>query len=769
VPRIEKPQSDPVIGPEVPASPTLGAQIDFVTGFLRRRYLLILTGLLLSLPLGALYLYITPASYTASAIMMIEPRKGPLDSLVGSATPDAVWIDSQSIALKSLNVASYVVKQLRLADDPEFVRSGVGPLDKILARLGWGEDPDPKTETERVGAAINAFGNGLDIRRMGQSYMMRIDFRSQNKEQGTKIANAVIDAYIFDQLNAKYQANRRASDWLQERLQALREQAAAAERAVIEFKSKNNIVAAGGALMNEKELGEISGGSVSARVNASELQNRLERIRAVRKAYQQDKPTSAEQDETVSEAMSSGIITSLRTKYLDLVNREADWSARYGKNHNAVVNLRNQIRDIRRSIYDELGRIEENVKSEYELAKKRQDDFDNSLAKLISQSTATNQAQITLFTLDTAAKGYRRLYDNFLQRHTESVQQQTFPITEARQISAASAIKTAPKTVQVWMVTIIAGGLIGAGLGALREIMDRRFRTREQVQSVLATECLALVPLLATSRPKRVFSSREPLALESLRNEQFAIDRQIGPRSICFAPRIMRTIIDSPRSPYAEAIRSLKLTIDLNHDPANARVIGLTSCSPNEGKSTVAAAMAALIAQGGARVILLDCDLRHPSLSRVLAPDASTGLLDVVAGKVELADAIWTDPTTHMTFLPAGRCVPNATEILASEAAKLLFETLQIKYDYVIVDLAPLVANMDVRATSRFIDSYLLVIEWGATKIDAVQYALRNAPAVHANIVGAVLNKVDMAAMSRYDRYGANYYYGQPRRANAVN
>jgi polysaccharide biosynthesis transport protein len=252
VPKIEKPQSDPMIGPELPEAPTLGAQIDIVTGFLRRRYLLILTGLLLSVPLGALYLYITPASYTASAVMMIEPRKGPLDSLVGSTVPDTLWIDSQSIALKSLNVASYVVKQLRLADDPEFVRSGVEWFDKLLARLGWGEDPEPKTEAERVGAAINAFNNGLDVRRIRESYMMRIDFRSQNSEQATKIANTVIDAYIFDQLNGKYQAYRRASDWLQERLQALREQAAAAERAVIEFKSKNNIVAAGGALMNEK-------------------------------------------------------------------------------------------------------------------------------------------------------------------------------------------------------------------------------------------------------------------------------------------------------------------------------------------------------------------------------------------------------------------------------------------------------------------------------------------------------------------------------------
>ena len=758
-----------MFGPELPEAPTLGAQIDIVTGFLRRRYLLILTGLLLSVPLGALYLHITPASYTASAVMMIEPRKGPLDSLVGSTMPDTLWIDSQSIALKSLNVASYVVKQLRLADDPEFVRSGVEWFDKLLARLGWGEDPEPKTEAERVGAAINAFNKGLDIRRIGQSYMMRIDFRSQNSEQATKIANTVIDAYIFDQLNGKYQAYRRGSDWLQERLQALREQAAAAERAVIEFKSKNNIVAAGGALMNEKELSEISAGSVSARVNASELQNRLERIRAVRKAYQQDKPNSAEQDETVSEAMSSGIITGLRTKYLDLMNREADWSARYGKNHNAVVNLRNQIQEIRRSIYQELGRIEETVKSDYEIAKKRQADFDNSLAKLISQSTETNQAQITLFTLDAAAKSYRKLYDNFLQRYTEAVQQQTFPITEARQISAASAIKTAPKTAQVWMVTVIAGGLIGAGLGALREITDRKFRSREQVQSVLATECLALVPLLADNSRKRIFSSRKALTLQSRRDEKFAIARPMATRDICSIPKIMQTVIDAPSCPYVEAIRAIKLTIDLNSQ-ANTKMIGLTSCQPSEGKSTVAVAMATLIAQSGARVILVDCDLRHSSISRLLAPDASAGFLDVVAGTADLADVVWVDPITQMEFLPVGASVSNPTEILASRASKSLFDSLQVKYDYVIVDLAPLIANMDVRATAGLIDSYLLVIEWGATKIDAVEYALRNAPAIHANIMGAVLNKVDIAAMRRYDRHGADgYYYGQPRRAKRVN
>jgi polysaccharide biosynthesis transport protein len=758
VPRIEKPQLLAASGPDLPATTTLRERFDFVVSFLRRRYLAVLIPLLLSLALGGLYLFKAPPTYTASAAILIEPRKGLLQqTLAGDPLPDAAWMESQIGVLKSQNVASYVIKQLRLAEDPQFIRSGDGPIDqllvgfdKLLARLGW--EADPKTEADHVGETITAFMNQLDVRRISSSYMVKIDFRSRNREQAVKIVNTMIDAYILDQLNAKYQANRRTGDWLQERLQTLREQAAASERAVIEFKAKNNIVAASGTLMNEKQLSEMSGRLAAARANTTDVQVRLERIEAVRRAYQEDKSASAA-DETVSEAMSSSIITRLRNQYLDLVNREADWSKRYGKSHTAVVNLRNQIRDIRRSIADELGRIEETGKSEYAIAKKRQDELEQELAGLVSQSTETNQAQVALFSLEAAAQSYRKIYDNFLQQHTVSIQQQTFPVTEARQTSAGSAIKTAPKPLQVCLVAIFAGGMLGVGLGALREMRDRGFRTRDQVRSILATECLALVPLVTKRRKK---------------TKAIAVGHPIAPRSVRSRPKTMRTILESPSSPYAEAVRSIKLIVDLNSNAKSTKTIGVTSSLPNEGKSSVAAAVAALTAQGGARVILVDCDLRHCSLSDELAPPASAGFLDVVAGKVDLADAVWSDPTTGMAFLSAGRRVPNAAEILASDAARSLFEMLQSKYDYIIVDLAPLAAGVDVRATSGLVDSYVLVIEWGVTKIDAVQYALRHAPGVQANIVGAVLNKVNMAAVGRYDTYGANYYYGHPRHPGSV-
>jgi succinoglycan biosynthesis transport protein ExoP len=779
VSEVEKFSSDLVSGPEAPSA-SIAETMDFVANFLRRRWLTIIICVLLSVVAGAVFLHMASPIYTASATMMIETQKTPFqDSLQGKTTQDAPWIESQIGVLRSQPVAAYVVRQLRLADNPQFIRSDIGPFDEVLARLGWG-NPEPQTEAERAGAAIAVVMGGLDVKRIGQSYVLLISFRSPNADVATKVANTIIDGYIFDQLNAKYQANRRAGDWLQERLQALREQAATAERAALEFKAKNNIVpAGGGTLMNEKQLADVSGQLAAARARTSDLQVRLERVQAVREAYQQDQPTSA-LDENVAEAMSNPIITGLRSKYLELINREADWSTKYGKNHNAVANIRNQIRDMRKSIRDELGRIQETHRSEYEIATKRQDELEKGLTQLISQSSTTNQAQVVLFSLEAAAQSYRKLYDNFLQQHTASVQQQSWPISDARPVSPASAVKTFPRPLMAWPVAIFAGLMLGVGISGLREIRDRGFRTREQVRSVLGTECLALVPLLTgrrrrqfliKSRQKGDFTGWQALPAPPSRRADSVMSGAGGrePRCIGSAPKIMHVILDQPSSLYAEAIRGIKLTLD--QKTKETKVVGLTSSLANEGKSSIAAAMATLIARSGARVVLVDADVRNPTLSRTLAPDATVGLLDVLAGAAPLADAIWTDSASNLAFLPAvhNGSLPNATEMLASEPATSLFGILQIKFDYVIVDLAPLAAGMDVRATSGFVDSYLLVIEWGVTKIDAVQYALRHAPAVSANMVGAVLNKVNLVAMSRYDSHGVDYYYGRSRYARPLN
>ena len=747
--------------PDGPVS-SVREKLDLALGFLRRRYLALIAGLVVAFIGAAIYLLLAPSIYTATAVMMIDTRKTPAlqSSLLGDAPPDSGWIESQIGLLKSQSIAAYLVKQLRLADEPELNGLDRGLVDKVLSRFGWSA-ADPVSEAERTGNAIGAVLGQLEVQRVGLSYLIRINFRSTNPELASKIANAVVDGYIYDQLNAKYQANRRAGDWLQERLQALRDQAATAERAAIDFKTKNNIVATGGGLMNEQQLADISGQFAKARAQVSDLQIRLKRIQTVRQAYRDDY-TPGSPDETVTEEMNNPIISSLRGRYLELMNRAAEWSAKYGESHNAVVNARSQIRAIRSSIRNELERIEQTHKSELEIAQKRQADVEKALSSLITQSTETNQAQVTLFSLDAAAKSYRKLYDEFLQRHTAAVQQQTYPVSDARQVSPAGAAKTSPSPLRVWLLALFGGGLLGIGFGSLREILDRGFRSREQMRAVLEKDCIALVPLLPQIKRRWLLADRQSdlLKIPRVSELEAVLLGQSTARNIRSVPASVREVVHSPGSSFAEAIQSIKLSLDMSALPK--KVIGVTSAMASEGKSSIAAALAAELAQRGERVILVDCDIRNPSLSRLLAPGGQVDLLDVLDGRAHLSEAIWTDPNSRMAFLPINRRKQQtAIDVLSSDQIKTLFSTLQIHYDYVVVDLSPLMAATDVRATSRFVNSYLLVVEWGATKAESVQYALRNAPHVYENLIGTVLNKVDVSRLGRYDRYGSQYYYGQ--------
>jgi polysaccharide biosynthesis transport protein len=238
-----------------------------------------------------------------------------------------------------------------------------------------------------------------------------------------------------------------------------------------------------------------------------------------------------------------------------------------------------------------------------------------------------------------------------------------------------------------------------------------------------------------------------------------------GPRVIKRDDGLFWHVIDSPFSRFTESIRTIKIAADLEFGTKSTKVIGFTSAQPNEGKSTVAAAFAHLAAQTGARTILVDCDLRNPSLSRTLTRTSKAGIQDVIAGNLPLEELLWTDPVTGLAFLPAATRsrVAHTSEILASDAAKALFQKLRASYEYVVVDLSPLAPVVDVRTTTNFVDSFFFVIEWGRTKIDVVDHVLHDAPGVFERISGVVLNKADVDMLSRYGYHGyyKNKYYNR--------
>lgn len=240
--QIDKAKPAAELAPTAPAGPSPGELYATLVAFLRRRYPLILLVIACAVGLGAVYLVTAAPMYTGRAAMIIDTRKVQVlqqQSVLSDIALDAATVESQVEIIKSESVALSVIKEMHLTEDPEFVGSGAGFIGSVLGmftRLFSGAPETPNLELTRRALAV--FQGRLNVRRIGLTYVMEITFQSHHSERAAQLANAVADAYILDQLEAKYQTTRRAAQWLQDRLKELRTEASTAERAVVDFKTK---------------------------------------------------------------------------------------------------------------------------------------------------------------------------------------------------------------------------------------------------------------------------------------------------------------------------------------------------------------------------------------------------------------------------------------------------------------------------------------------------------------------------------------------------
>jgi polysaccharide biosynthesis transport protein len=712
--------------------------IGLLIGIVRRQFPLLIVIIALTMALGVVHLMSTPATYTAHAMLMIDSGKVMRETQQQSTGRSFVYINSAELAtqlevLKSDNIGLAVIKDQHLTGNPAFVGSTAS---------------DTRSESELSRTALGTFLGHRTVARVGESYILNIGYTAPDPGLAGQIANATADAYIVDQFESKYQTTRRANVWLQERIKDLRAQAAAADRAVFDYKEKNKIIEVGGGgtnntsprLLGDEQVAQLNMQLISARAAMAEANARLERINEI---MNQDVP-----DAGTTDSLQSSVIGRLRNQYLDLAARERIFSVRYGANHLAVVNLRTQMVELRRSIADELNRIAQSYKSDYEIVKARAQTLATNLAGLISNTQLTNRDRIGLRDLESTAQVYHSIYDSFLNRYMEATQQQSFPITEARVISSATpGFKSGPNTRSILGSAAFFGVMIGFAACFLREMVDRVFRTRHQVEEVLRTNCLAVLPALTTSASDDAQGVHE--------------QAESGERIIADRHRTFSRVVDDPRSAFAEGFRSIKVAADIAGAIRENKIIGVTSSVPKEGKSTIASNLAELMAHSGKRVILVEGDLRNRTLSRNLARGAETGLLEVLAGKIDLQHAVYTDSRTGLTFLPAmiDSRLAHTEEIVGSKMFKQLLDGLRQDYDYIIVDLPPLAPVSDARATAGIIDSYIYVIEWGQTKINVVQHHLAAAGELYDRLLGVVLSKANFKVLTRYEEYyGKNYY-----------
>ncbi|WP_192847401.1 polysaccharide biosynthesis tyrosine autokinase [Aureimonas sp. AU40] len=732
----------------------LGGLIDFerILSAVRRQYKLVIACALGGLLLGVAYILTAVPVYTASADIFIDkgaPRLTDQFSEPTAILQDEAQMLSQVELLKSTHLAESVAKRLHLAENEAFMKASPSVIGRItgavkslvtfLPSLFWSPEIDPSSDEERIAEAASRLVRNVEVERVGRTYVLNLQYKAGTPVLAQQIAQGYADAYLDDQLEAKYDATRRAGNWLQDRIAELQRQSYDADLAVEKFRTDNNLIASNGQLVSEQQLTGVSSQLVTAKAETAEAKARYDQIRGLME--------SGRTDAVVNDALVSTTINSLREQYLSASRREADISAKLGANHVQAVRLRDQMKDYERLIFAELGRISESYGNAYKVALAREQSLEANLTQSLAVNADANTTQVRLRELERQSQAFKTLYETFLQRYQETIQQQSFPVTQARIITRAEVPQKASAPKKPLMLAFFTFLGIGAGTaaGAWREYRDRFFRVGDQVIRETGLEFLGYLPLVKPN-PRQVSEAGA-----------------LAAGGVLWAPgAIAAHTRDHPMSSFAETLRNVRIAADVSLPDERSKVIGIVSCLPSEGKSTTSSNLAVLLSSQDRRTILIDGDLRNPGLTRSLATRPETGLVETILdGRGDAAPHLLWDASGRLAVLPAvmKQRISHSSELLSSASMGALMKEARAHFDYVLVDLPPLGAIVDAKAFAHRVDAFVFVVEWGRTARHVVRSILRNNPTVAAKCLGIVLTKSDSSKMKLYRAYGSSEYY----------
>jgi exopolysaccharide transport family protein len=745
----------PVKGSGAAGTKYEGPEIDENQGFLELdlmalyRTLRKRLGLIVAVTLGltALVMVVvlqqTPL-YTAETQVLLDRQKmqvTDMEAVMSGMPADSATVDSEVEILRSRALAARVVDRLNLMQDPEFNGKLREPsLLRWLDPRVWIGEALKLVEAERpalnqelldraeLNSVIDSLLSRLTVSRQRLTYVINVSFVSESPEKAARIANAIADTYILDQLEAKFDATRQANDWLSRRLGELRQQVQDSERAVEIFRAENGLESlASGVTVSEQQLSELNAQLILARTALAEARAKYERARQIR--------VSGGTIESMADVVQSTTISQLRQKQAELARELANLASRYGPRHPEVVNAEAQRRDIERQIGAEISRIIGSLQNNVSVAETRVASLEESLREIRGETGDSGQAMVQLRELEREAAANRAVYESFLNRFKETSQQQDLQVPDSRVISQATAPiqPSHPRKALSLALALILSAMLGVGLAFLLEHLDNGIETGRDVEQVLGLPHLVSLP--ATPAEK-------------------GTDRKVmNPQDYLLA---------KPLSAYSEGLRSLRSALQLSNVDNPPTVILFTSALPSEGKTTSSSSFARAAAAAGLKVVIVDCDLRHPSVHKAFGIGRpETGLVEMLAERLELSTVLVKDPKSDLDILPISTGTANPPDLLGSEQMRLLLERLRNDYDLVVLDSAPVLPVSDSRVLSRLADETVFVVRWSETPKDAAQAAIRELRLYNAAIAGVVLAVVDTAQQAKYGYGDGGYYYSK--------
>lgn len=701
---------------------------------------IVLTVFLLVMLVSLVRVYTTTPMYRATTSLLIEDERSASVAGFNASNPDYYqdpepYYQTQLRILTGRELGSKVVQRLALQNVPEF--NGQGPRRTGLAvvihtmkrqtlsvaRLFTGAPAPPDENaksTATVDDLVNQFLGAIDVEPVRGSRLYHVSVRSADPGFAARAADTVVEEYVAQNFKLRTETTENSLKFLAEEILKQQKKVEDAERAMAEYRETHNALS-----LEDRQNTVVS--SLN-QVNEQYTRARTDRIQKEAVYNQVRSLPSAALAESIPAVTQNPAVQNLRQRLAELHRQRTTLNERYGPKNPQVIENENAIADTTKHYQDALRAAVESIRNDYETTVSLERRLAAALEDSKGAAMDLNRKSVNYTVLDREAQSARQTYEALLQRQNELQIVSNSGGNNVRLMDRA-VVPGAPFSPDIrrsLMLGALAGSLLALGLVLGIDYLDDTVKTPEDLTRRLKLPFLGLVPAMK--------GTHQPLLSRDVPHE------------------------------FGEAFRALRTSLVFSSGTEGTRVIGVTSAQPLEGKTTTACNMAIALAFGGSRVLLIDADMRRPSVARTMGMENTIGLSHLLTGQATPRQTIRRSSVQNLWVMSAGMTPPNPSELLASDRMKTLIANVQSgPFDWVIIDTPPVLAVTDAVIIAPWVSGMVFVIGSEMTQRRLAERAVETLMTSRPRVLGAVLNRVDIIRnkyyYSRYYGYKYKNYY----------